>query len=95
MGDVDIFYADLLNAGQRLRDDAYYLLLQNSEVSGDDTGIENPAQRPGLRLEMRRRLTQLHDTVLQRVEAASNLASNVESIAFRYNELDAELQGDQ
>lgn len=93
MGDVEVFYGELNAAADSLTTMTTNLLTEAANVTGEDTGIENPAQRTGLRLEMHRRLTALHDAAYNRIEAASALASVVTGIANRYSDLDVELTG--
>lgn len=93
MGDVEIFYAELNSASNAINTALTDLVTEAGDLYGDDTGIENPAQRTALRLEMHRRLTALHDSAVNRVEAASALSASITAIADRYSELDTELTG--
>lgn len=93
MDDVEVFYAELRSASATLQTSVTDLLTENADVFGEDTGIENPAMRAGLRLEMHRRLTQLHDRVSARVENGSDVARGLTVIADRYTDLDIELTG--
>ncbi|WP_334149211.1 hypothetical protein [Microbacterium sp.] len=93
MSDVEIFYAELNDASSALTTATYEVLLEAANVYGEDTGVENPAQRAGLRLEMHRRLTALHDAAYDRIEAGDALAAAISAIANEYTDLDAELSG--
>ncbi|GGM39433.1 hypothetical protein [Microbacterium saperdae] len=93
MSDVEIFYAELNDASSALTTATYEVLMEAANVIGEDTGVENPAQRAGLRLEMHRRLTALHDAAYDRNEAGDALAAAISAIANKYTELDAELTG--
>ncbi|CAH0215514.1 hypothetical protein SRABI76_02376 [Microbacterium oxydans] len=93
MSDVEIFYAELNDASSALTSATYEVLMEAASLVGEDTGVENPAQRSGLRLELHRRLTALHDAAYDRIEAGDALASSISDIASEYTGLDAELSG--
>ncbi len=93
MSDVEIFYAELNDASSALTTATYEVLMEAANLIGEDTGVENPAQRAALRLEMHRRLTALHDAAYDRNEAGDALAAAISAIANKYTELDAELTG--
>jgi len=95
MDDVQIFYNELYSASSTLQTAATNLMMENASVSGEDTGIENPAYRTSLRLEMHRRLTALHDSVIVRVEEGSRAGASLTQIANRYTDLDVELTGQE
>ncbi|MEU4017168.1 MULTISPECIES: hypothetical protein [unclassified Microbacterium] len=93
MSDVEIFYAELNGASSALTTATTQLLTEAASVQGEDTGVDNPAQRVGLRLEMHRRLTALHDRAYDRIESGDALAADIAAIAAKYSELDVELTG--
>lgn len=93
--EVAVFYEQLHAASASLQSAGNDLLMQNAALVAEDTGIENPAYRTSLRLEMHRRLTALHDAALVRSDDAAGLASRVTSIADRYTDLDVELTGQE
>lgn len=93
MGDVEIFYAELSSASGTVSTAVGDLILGAGDLTGDDTGIDNPASRPLLRLEMHRHLSALCSAVRARTEAASALAASTQRIADRYTDLDVELTG--
>lgn len=91
--EVQVFYAELNAASSALSSATTELLTEAANIVGDDTGVENPAQRAGLRLEFHRRMTALHDAAYNRIEAADDVAVSISDIANKYTELDAELTG--
>lgn len=93
MPDVEIFYAELNDAASSLTDATSEVLTEAANLQGEETGVENPAQRSGLRLEMHRRLTALHDSAYDRIESGNSLAAAISAIASKYSELDVELTG--
>lgn len=93
MSDVEIFKAELVAASTSVRTATGELLTQAANLQGEDTGIGNPASRPALRLEVRRRLAALRIAAQARVEAGSSLAASAQRIADRYTDLDIELTG--
>ncbi|WP_194421447.1 hypothetical protein [Microbacterium abyssi] len=93
MGDVDIFRAELNGASSALSVAMTELLTQAAELQTEDVGIENPASRVALRLEMHRRLTALRAASSARIEGASQLAAAAQGIADRFHELEDELTG--
>ncbi|MEH3089541.1 MAG: hypothetical protein PGN24_08105 [Microbacterium arborescens] len=93
MADVEIFYHALTSAAEQIQTRATDAVTDNADIQGEDVGIENPAQRPGLRLEMYRRLQALHTAVLARTTDASAVAATLSTIASRYADLDVELTG--
>ncbi|WP_226534227.1 hypothetical protein [Microbacterium paraoxydans] len=93
MSDVEIFYAALNDAASGLTSATTELLTQAANLQGEDTGVENPAQRAGLRLEMHRRLSALHDAAYDRIETAGALSAAISAIANKYSQLDVELTG--
>lgn len=93
MSDVEIFYAELNDAARSLTTATSEVLTPAAGLQGDDTGVENPAHRSALRLEMHRRLTALHDRVYDRVESGDDLAAAISAIASKYSDLDVELTG--
>ena len=93
MGDVEVFYAELSSASSCLCTETTNLLTEAAGVQGEDTGIENPAGRASLRLEMHSRLTALHDRAYAKVEAASAVSTAIQQIANSYSDLDSELSG--
>lgn len=93
MSDVEIFYAELNNASGVLTTATYEVLMEAANVVGEETGVENPAQRAGLRLELHRRLSALHDTAYDRIATAGALSAAISAIANKYSQLDVELTG--
>lgn len=95
MDDVQIFYSELESASSSIETAVQNLVTENGSVSGEDTGIENPAYRTALRLEMNRRLNALHDRVLLRAEHGSGIGALLRQIASLYADLDVELTGQE
>ncbi len=95
MDDVQIFYSELESASSAIETAVQNLVTENGNVSGEDTGIENPAYRTALRLEMNRRLNALHDRVMLRTETASGIGALLTQIAGRYTDLELELTGQE
>ncbi|MGA7147730.1 MAG: hypothetical protein WBX17_04470 [Microbacterium sp.] len=95
MDDVQVFYSELQSASSSLQTATTELLMENANLFGEDTGVENPAGRASLRLEFHRRLTALHDLGLQLVEDASSVSASLTAIADRYSDLDVELTGQE
>lgn len=93
VSDVEIFYSELHAAASTLDTATMNLTTETADVQGEDTGIENPAQRASLRLEMHTRLTALRDRTQNKIEAGSAVSSAVGQIATRYADLDVELTG--
>lgn len=93
MSDVEIFYAELNDAASGLTSATSEVLTQAANLQGEETGVENPAHRSALRLEMHRRLTALHDRAYDRIESTGSLAAAISAIASKYSDLDAELTG--
>lgn len=95
MEDVQIFYGELTSASSSLDSATSDLIYEAASVSGEDTGVENPAHRTALRLEMHTRLTALHDRAYERYDAGSAVSSAIRQISNRYSELDVELTGQE
>lgn len=95
MGDIEIYYASLNSASSALTTAASDLVLQAAELSGEDVGVENPDERPSLRLEMARRLGALHESTGLRVGEADDIASRFTKIANDYSNLDRALTGSE
>ena len=93
MGDVDIFRAELTGAASALNAAVTELLMQAADLRAEDVGIENPASRVALRLEMHRRLTGLRTASSARVDGASQLAASAQAIADGFHELEEEFTG--
>ncbi|KAA9084974.1 hypothetical protein [Microbacterium radiodurans] len=93
MSDVEIYYHALTSAADAIQMRVSDAIMDNADIQGDDTGVENPAHRVALRLEMNRRLSGLHRAVLDRTTAASEVAASLSAIATRYSDLDVELTG--
>ncbi|SDQ76722.1 hypothetical protein [Microbacterium sp. cf332] len=93
MSDVEVYYHELTSAADSIQVRASDAVLDGADLQGDDTGVQNPAHRPALRLELHRRLTALHTAVLDRSGAASAVAGKLSDIAARYSDLDLELTG--
>ncbi|WP_345544179.1 hypothetical protein [Microbacterium jejuense] len=88
-----MFYAELTSAASGTQSAAQDVVMAAAELNGDDVGVENPAHRPGLRLEMHRRFTALREAIRDHSTEASGIGADVQHIADRYTELDAELSG--
>ena len=91
--EVQVFYNDLINETAVLEDSVSTLIPLEGALQGGDVGVENPAYRASLRLEMRRRIDALHDTVGACVTGASGLSGRLQGISGRFSDLDAELTG--
>ncbi len=91
--EVQIFYVDLISRVSSIRNVTTSLVATSGLLYGDDVGIDNPMDRPSLRLEVRRRLTALSQTVGVRTAESSDLAATLQSIADRFSDLDVELSG--
>jgi|SRR5699024_578396 len=94
MGDVDIYYAELSTAAMDMQRASSQLMRETAQVAGEDTGIENPADRPDLRLEVHARLTALHDRAADSAEAASDLSASLTDIADSFREADGKYAGE-
>ncbi|MDF2580258.1 MAG: hypothetical protein K0S49_1837 [Microbacterium sp.] len=95
MSDVEIYYHALTSAADAIQTRVSSAVVDNADIQGDDTGVENPAHRVALRLEMNRRLSSLNRAVLDRTTAASEVAALLTAIATRYSDLDVELTGQE
>jgi hypothetical protein len=95
MSDVEIYYHALTSAADAIQTRVSSAVMDNAEIQGDDTGVENPAHRVALRLELNRRLTALQQAVLDRTGAASEVGALLTAIATRYSDLDVELTGQE
>lgn len=95
MADVEIYYHALTSAADAIQSRVSEVILDNADIQGDETGVENPAQRPSLRLEVHRRVTALYGAVLERSTAASEVGASITAIATRYSDLDVELTGQE
>ncbi|MBW9094185.1 hypothetical protein JNB62_10865 [Microbacterium jejuense] len=93
MPDVEVYYHELTSAASAVQTASQRAIEAAADLSGDDVGIANPAHRPGLRLEMHRRFTALRTAVRDHAVAASGVGGDVQAIADKYSELDAELNG--
>ena len=93
MGDVEVFYGELTAATSSLDSATSNLVTTAADLHGDDTGVDDPAHRTALRLEMHRRLAALHDRAYDKIEAGSDVSSTIQQIANSYSDLDVELTG--
>lgn len=93
MPDVELFSHELIASASAVQTASLRVIEAAADLTGDDAGIENPAHRPGLRLEMHRRFTALRAAVRDHSAVASGVGGDLQSIADRYTELDAELSG--
>ncbi|GAA5205064.1 hypothetical protein [Microbacterium kyungheense] len=93
MPDVEVYYHELTSAATAVQTASQRVLEAAADLNGDDVGIGNPAHRPSLRLEMHRRFTALRTSVRDHSAAASGVGGDVQAIADKYSELDAELSG--
>lgn len=91
--EVQVFYSDLINETAALNDSVTTLMSVEGFLQGDDVGIENPAHRPSLRLEMRRRFDALQDTVGTCISDASDISTRLQAISGTFSDLDVELTG--
>lgn len=90
MPDVDIVYSALQEVGPS-HSDVQELGQATDDLRSDDAGVENPAERPDLRLEMHARLTALHEAARERVSQAADLRSSVTDVLSNFSELDITL----
>lgn len=90
MAGVDIVYSALQEIGPS-RSEVQELGQAANDLRGDDVGVENPAQRPDLRLEMHARVTSLHKAARERVSQADDLTSAVTEVVSNFSELDITL----
>ena len=93
MGDIEIFYAELSAASSSLDTATSDLTIESGNLRGEDTGVENPAGRTSLRLELHTRLVALRDSAAGKVEAGSDVSGAIHQISDKYSQLDAELTG--
>jgi len=91
--EVQVFYNDLIVETGLMNDSSTALLARSGSLQGSDVGVENPAHRPSLRLEMHRRFTDLRSVVEACTTDASAIAERMRAISERYSELDVELTG--
>lgn len=95
MSDVEIFRAELTGASSMVSTAVHELLTDSADLDAEDLGIQNPALRTLLRLEMNRRLRALRSAVSAHVEAGGELAASAQRVADRYTDLDVELTGEE
>ncbi len=93
--EVQVFYNHLITETGSMNDSVTALLARGGYLQGSDVGVENPAHRPSLRLEMRRRFSDLRGTVEACTGDASEIAERLRKISERYSELDVELTGSE
>ncbi|MBO0981435.1 hypothetical protein [Microbacterium sp. SD291] len=93
MSDVEIFRAELSSASSMVGTAVHALLTESADLDAEDLGIQNPAHRALLRLEVARRLRALRSAVSAHVEAGGELAASAQRVADRYTDLDVELTG--
>jgi predicted phage gp36 major capsid-like protein len=91
--EVQVFYNHLITETSLMNDSVTALMARSGTLQGDDVGIENPAHRTALRLEMRRRFTALRATVEACTSDASDITERLRAISERYSDLDVELTG--
>ena len=91
--EVQVFYDHLIVETGSMNDSVTALLAHGGYLQGGDVGVENPAHRTALRLEMHRRITALRSTVEACTSDASDIAERLRAITERYSELDVELTG--
>lgn len=72
--EVQVFYSELITETSSVNDSTTALLGTVGYLQGDDVGVENPAHRPSLRLEMHRRIVALHDAVEGLISDATDIA---------------------
>ncbi|MBO9626821.1 MAG: hypothetical protein J7484_10650 [Microbacterium sp.] len=91
--EVQVFYTELITETSAVNDSTTALLGTVGYLQGDDVGVENPAHRPSLRLEMHRRFVALHGAVEGLISDATDIAVRLQAISDRHSELDVELTG--
>ncbi|MFF5625680.1 hypothetical protein [Microbacterium sp. LWH10-1.2] len=91
--EVQVFYTELITETSSVNSSTTALLATVGYLQGDDVGVENPAHRTSLRLEMHRRFIALRSAVEGIITDASDIAVRLQAISDRHSELDVELTG--
>lgn len=91
--EVQVFHDDLVDEVVELDASFSMLTAIATSLRGDDVGVENPAHRPSLRLEMRRRFDALHDLVDACINDVIAIRVRLRAISDRFSDLDLELTG--
>lgn len=94
MSDVSVFYAELNRAALALHHATAGRYVEETGATAGDTGIENPAHRPDLRLEMYARIDALHDSAADARKSATALSKSLATIASDFSRLDEVLSGE-
>lgn len=90
---VELFYDDLHESATDFTGAASTLQFDVPCLSGDDPGVETPIGRYQLKVELNRRMDQLHDASFAYWEAGMALAETISAITSKYSDLDEELSG--
>jgi hypothetical protein len=88
MAEVEIDYAAVSSASERVGTAGVNVATLLGYLEGDSTGVENPAQRASLRLAVHSKLSQLRDAAANRSEAAGSISRTLDSIHTGYRTLD-------
>lgn len=91
---VELFYDDLKESVTDFTGVASTLQFDVPCLSGDDPGVETPIGRYPLKVELNRRMDQLHDASFAYWEVGMALAEMITAITSNYAALDQELSGD-
>jgi len=91
MAEVEIDYAAVSSASEAVSTAGVNVETLVGYLLGDSTGVENPAQRPSLRLAVHSKISQLRDAATNRAETAESIALTLDSIYSGYNALDASM----
>jgi hypothetical protein len=90
---VELFYDDLQESATDFTGAASALQFDVPCLSGDDPGVETPIGRYQLKVELNRRMDQLHDASFAYWAAGMALAETISAITSNYAALDQELSG--
>lgn len=91
MTDVEIEYAAATSAAEKLRAGGDGVAMELAQIQGESTGVENPAGRVALRLDLHNRLTELRTQTALRTSAAIDLSYQLVSLREKFGSLDEDL----
>ncbi|WEK61807.1 MAG: hypothetical protein P0Y60_03375 [Candidatus Microbacterium colombiense] len=94
MTTVELFYDDLRESETDFTGAAASLQVDVPYLRGDDPGVEAPIGRYPLKVELNRRMDELHDASFAYWEAGMALAKTLSAITSQYSALDEELAGE-
>lgn len=89
MADVEIDYVAALGASEKLSSAGTVVSVGVAYIQGESTGVENPAGRVSLRLELQSRLTELRTRAQERASDSVALSDRLNSLRAEFGSLDA------